>query len=161
MLRRVGPADARATSAAWQVLLLNAEDDFVCPAALAQPQVVEEQPGALLLIARSVSDIDRTEEVVEEPWRSRGRAVERSLGGKTGRAAEPSACAASQGHAVMLQRQLVDALRSPSVLSRVAPESARGPPKTALPSLEGTYRPLTARTPPPASALLRPASPRA
>ena len=34
-------------------LVLNAEDDFVCPAALAQPEViVEQQPGCLLLVAR-------------------------------------------------------------------------------------------------------------
>ena len=34
-------------------LVLNAEDDFVCPAALAQPEViVQQQPGCLLLVAR-------------------------------------------------------------------------------------------------------------
>jgi len=39
-------------------LVLNAEDDFVCPAALAQPEViVEQQPGCLLLVARSGSHV--------------------------------------------------------------------------------------------------------
>jgi len=40
------------------VLLLNAQDDFVCPAELARPEiVVNEQPGALLLITRSGSHV--------------------------------------------------------------------------------------------------------
>ena len=35
-------------------LLINAEDDFVCPVSLARPDViVREQPGALLLVTRS------------------------------------------------------------------------------------------------------------
>lgn len=39
-------------------LLLNAEDDFVCPASLARPDVVvDEQPGALLLVTRSGSHV--------------------------------------------------------------------------------------------------------
>ena len=39
-------------------LLLNAEDDFVCPAALARPDViVDEQPGALLLMTKSGSHV--------------------------------------------------------------------------------------------------------
>ena len=39
-------------------LLLNAEDDFVCPAALARPDIiVDEQPGALLLVTRSGSHV--------------------------------------------------------------------------------------------------------
>ena len=39
-------------------LLLNAEDDFVCPASLARPDVVvSEQPGALLLLTRSGSHV--------------------------------------------------------------------------------------------------------
>ena len=39
-------------------LLLNAEDDFVCPASLARPDViVKEQPGALLLVTRSGSHV--------------------------------------------------------------------------------------------------------
>mmetsp|Transcript_17749 Transcript_17749/g.58335 ORF Transcript_17749/g.58335 Transcript_17749/m.58335 type:complete len:255 (+) Transcript_17749:780-1544(+) len=40
------------------VLVLNAEDDFVCPASLARPDViVREQPGALLLITKSGSHV--------------------------------------------------------------------------------------------------------
>ena len=39
-------------------LVLNAEDDFVCPAALARPEViVDEQPGCLLLVTRSGSHV--------------------------------------------------------------------------------------------------------
>ena len=39
-------------------LLLNAEDDFVCPAELARPDViVDEQPGALLLVTKSGSHV--------------------------------------------------------------------------------------------------------
>ena len=39
-------------------LVLNAEDDFVCPAALARPEVVVgEQPGCLLLVTRSGSHV--------------------------------------------------------------------------------------------------------
>ena len=38
--------------------MLNADDDFVCPAELAQPDViVGEQPGALLLVTRSGSHV--------------------------------------------------------------------------------------------------------
>lgn len=40
------------------VLLVNAEDDFVCPASLAQPDIIaNDQPGALLLITRSGSHV--------------------------------------------------------------------------------------------------------
>ena len=36
----------------------QAEDDFVCPAALARPEViVDEQPGCLLLVTRSGSHV--------------------------------------------------------------------------------------------------------
>lgn len=39
-------------------LLLNAEDDFVCPASLARPDIiVNEQPGALLLVTKSGSHV--------------------------------------------------------------------------------------------------------
>jgi len=39
------------------MLLLNAEDDFVCPVSLAQPEVVQEQPGSLLLVTESGSHV--------------------------------------------------------------------------------------------------------
>ena len=39
------------------ILLLNAEDDFVCSIDLAQPDVVAEKPGALLLVTRSGSHV--------------------------------------------------------------------------------------------------------
>jgi len=49
-------------------LLLNAADDFVCPVALARPDViVEEQPGALLLVTRSGSHV-----AFNEGWLARG-----------------------------------------------------------------------------------------
>jgi len=68
---------------------------------------------------------------------------------------------AAAGHASLLQRQLVDAMRSPSVLTRVPAASARGPP-VGLPGLESyLQRPTTARTPPPAAKLLHPAVARA
>ena len=39
-------------------LLLNAEDDFVCPAALARPDIIiDEVPGALLLVSRTGSHV--------------------------------------------------------------------------------------------------------
>ena len=58
-------------------------------------------------------------------------------------------------HADAMQRQLVATLRVPSVLNRVPPQSARGPPKRALPDLADylTPRPWTA-TPPAATGLL-------
>ena len=40
------------------ILLVNAEDDFVCPASLARPDViVREQPGALLMMTRRGSHV--------------------------------------------------------------------------------------------------------
>ena len=67
---------------------------------------------------------------------------------------------AVKGHAALLQRQLVDALRGPNVLTKVPAASARGPPKAALPALDGyLLRPESARTAPPAGMLLRPGAP--
>jgi len=69
---------------------------------------------------------------------------------------------AQVSHAALLQRQLLNAMRTPSVLTKPPASSARGPPKTPLVPLEGYLtRPITARDPPPPGALLRPASPRA
>ena len=49
-------------------LLINAEDDFVCPASLARPDIiVEEQPGALLLVTQSGSHV-----AFNEGWMARG-----------------------------------------------------------------------------------------
>ena len=49
-------------------LLLNAEDDFVCPASLARPDlIVAEQPGALLLVTRRGSHV-----AFNEGWLARG-----------------------------------------------------------------------------------------
>ena len=49
-------------------LLINAEDDFVCPASLARPDIiVEEQPGALLLVTQSGSHV-----AFNEGWLGRG-----------------------------------------------------------------------------------------
>ena len=58
-----------------------------------------------------------------------------------------------------LQQQMLDLMRCPSVLSKVAPATARGPATTTAlaASLEGfVKRPLTARAPPPPSLLLTP-----
>lgn len=67
---------------------------------------------------------------------------------------------AVKGHAALLQRQLVDALRGPNVLTKVPAVSARGPPKAALPALDGyLLRPESARTAPPVGMLLRPGAP--
>ena len=49
-------------------LLINAEDDFVCPASLARPDIiVEDQPGALLLVTQSGSHV-----AFNEGWLGRG-----------------------------------------------------------------------------------------